>query len=90
MSKKIKIKPNVLFHEYGDEAVLLNMNNEIYYALNGTAIGFWQAINKVDSYDDAVQELLNQYDVDEATLRTDLDEFLGQLETMNLITIESL
>jgi hypothetical protein len=87
MNQQIEISPNVLMHQFGDEAVLLNLNSEMYYALNATGIRMWQLLSTTKTLEGALQQMLAEYDVDEQNLRSDLDEFLQMLVRFEIVQI---
>jgi hypothetical protein len=77
----------LLVHEYGDEGVVLNLNTETYYSLNGVAVRMWQALTSSDTVETAVTTLQAEFEVAEADLRRDVDEFIAQLHGMKLIDV---
>jgi hypothetical protein len=87
MSRRINSVNNLLVHQYGDEAVVLNLNNETYYSFNGVAMRMWQVLTSNPSVEQALQVLQAEYEVDETVLRSDLDAFIQQLESMNLVEV---
>jgi hypothetical protein len=87
MSKRISPVANLLVHEYGDEGVVLNLNTETYYSLNGVAVRMWQALTSSDTVEAAVTTLQAEFEVAEADLRRDVDEFIAQLHGMKLIDV---
>lgn len=87
MSKRISPVANLLVHEYGDEGVVLNLNTETYYSLNGVAVRMWQALTSSDTVETAVTTLQAEFEVAEADLRRDVDEFIAQLHGMKLIDV---
>lgn len=54
------------------------------YRLVGPAVALVRLLQKGATDDDLLRFLLDEYDVDEATARRDLDAFLGMLEKMKL------
>ena len=85
MSKKInletKIEPvtGVAVKEAPDSAVILNLNNENYYGLNSSAFTIYQALITQPCISDAIKTLLNQLQIDEATLTKDTLELIQEL-----------
>ena len=82
----IKPDPQVLVQRLPDgEAVLLHMGTEIYYGLNPTGARMWDALVETGDRDRAVEALLEEFDVDEARLRDDLEGVIGQLAGAGLL-----
>ena len=48
---------------------------------------FWQLLDAGSDLDDAVNQLLSQYEVDEETLRADLLRLLAELQAAGLVTL---
>jgi hypothetical protein len=86
---RIVAAQNILVHHFGDEAVILNLNNETYYRLNGMAMHMWQALTSSQSIDEAQTALLAEYDVAADELRNDLEQFIAYLQQANLIEIQT-
>jgi hypothetical protein len=86
--QRVTAAPNVLFHQFGDEAVLLNITTETYYRLDEVALSMWHALTEHESVSAARDALLNQYDIDAETLAADLTEFIAYLQRANLIDVQ--
>lgn len=85
MPQRIKPVNNLLIHQFGDEGVILNLNNEKYYRLNGMAIRMWEVLTTTDSIAAAQAQLLDEYDIDAETLKQDMDELIQYLKTANMV-----
>ncbi|MFN8531404.1 MAG: PqqD family protein [Anaerolineae bacterium] len=88
MSRRVITSDNVLAHEFEEEAVILNLDNETYYRFNGIAMDMWQALTNNDSVDAARAQLLEQYDVEEAELTKDLDTFIQLIVDAQLAVVQ--
>lgn len=75
----IQIHPRVLIQEVDGEAVLLDVDQGMYYALNEVGTRAWKYLKDTGDPEDAVKGILREYEVDEATLRTDLQAFVKEL-----------
>lgn len=76
---EIVFSPDVLFQAIDDEAVLLDMASEEYFALNELGMRMWQLLSVNGSTDDAIQQLLLEYEVEETTLRQDMAVWIDEL-----------
>lgn len=85
MSTRLQIVPDVLFQVVLDEAVLLNINDNHYYGLDDVATRMWQLLQASGDADVVVQQMLEEYEVDEATLRRDLASLVAEMEQRGLI-----
>ena len=86
---KITFSPDVIFQAIDDEAVLLDMSSEEYFALNELGRRMWQLLSENGSTDNAIQQLLLEYDVDETTLCQDLAKWIDDLVELGLATTGS-
>ena len=53
--------------------------------LNETGERMWDLLLQCDTEEALVQHMLEEYEVDEATLRTDVGEFLTQLRQLEIL-----
>jgi hypothetical protein len=85
----IHARSSVITTTVDDGLVLLDLDSERYYSFNETAADMWQALQAHPTVEAAANELLAAYDVDEATLRADLDELIADLQSKQLIDVAS-
>ena len=85
----VRVAPDVLFRMVSDEAILVNLNTEVYLGLNPVGARIWSALTDAPSIDAAYQTLLGEYEVEPARLRADLEELLGQLLGQKLIEVRA-
>jgi hypothetical protein len=84
-SVRVSVAPDVLFRLVGEEGVLVNLNTELYLGLNAVGTRMWDAISSASSIQAAYDRLLQEYEVEPAQLREDLEEFVDQLLGQKLI-----
>lgn len=53
--------------------------------LNETASAIWDLLPQYDSAQELVARMLEEYDVDEAVLRADVEDFLAQLRQLDVL-----
>lgn len=87
MSRQIRFSPNVLIQSFGTQAVVLNLNNETYYALNEVALRMWELLTSSQSEAETLRQLYEEFEADPAVLRQDLEEFILALEKLQVIEI---
>jgi hypothetical protein len=85
---QITVPDAVLHEQMGEETVLLHMGNEHYYGLDEVGSRFWQLLREHRTLDPIVAALLEEYEVDEATLRADLERLVDDLADTGLIRVE--
>ena len=85
----VTISSEVLFQELAGETVLLNIANEQYYGFDDVGTRIWQLLNEHGGETELViSQMLAEYDVDEALLRTDMANLIAKLAEAGLITTE--
>ena len=86
---RVNIPHHVLFQEIEGECVLLDMASEQYFGLDDVGTLIWQLLVEDSDPAKALKQLREIYDVDEATLRSDLAKLLEQLNTAGLVSLEN-
>ncbi|MFL5865792.1 MAG: PqqD family protein [Thermoleophilaceae bacterium] len=81
----MKPASEVVFVEVEGEMVLMDGAGERYYALDDVGARFWQLLLERGDVDAAVAGMLDEYDVDEARLRADIDALIEQLAGAGLV-----
>ena len=84
----VTVSPEILFQELDGEAILLNLQNEHYYSLKESGVRMWQLLAKHGNVATVVEQLLEEYDVDEVTLNRDLANLISWLAERGLVKAE--
>ncbi len=81
----ITIPDEVLHQQLDAETVLLHLTTENYYGLDEVGSRVWQLLQEHGTTEPVVAAIVQEYDVDEATVRGDVDRLLGELADAGLI-----
>jgi hypothetical protein len=84
---RAKVPAHVLVRFLEGESVLLNLETERYFGLDGTGTRMWQAVTAAPSIDGAYHELLDEFDVAPELLKSNLTELLGRLLDNGLLEV---
>jgi hypothetical protein len=84
---RIEKSPDVLFQVLGEDSVLLNLKSEHYFGLDRVGTRIWNLIAEHGRAEVALQQMLQEFEVTESTLRADFDRLLGELIEAGLIRI---
>lgn len=76
---------HVLFGELEEQVVVGDLKTGEGFALSGVGADMWRAIVEYGGSKEVVAALLEDYDVDEATLRADLHGFIEELLSRGLL-----
>lgn len=85
----VRVSDNVVAQEVEGETVLLDLESSVYFTLDDVGTRCWQLLNEVGDVDGLVAGLLEEFDVDEQTLRHDVVVLLEQMSSAGLVTLEA-
>ncbi len=86
---QIILSNDVTFQASDDEAVLLDNNGDTYYELDPVGTRLWQLLSHDGDFERALAQLLQEFEVEEAELRTDLLALLDDMADAGLVAVES-
>src|SRR5437899_3386728 len=78
---------HVLVRPVDQESVLLNLETERYFGLDETGTRMWQVATSAPSIEAALQQLMEEYDVEPEVLQSNLTELLGRLMENGLLSL---
>ena len=70
------------------EIVIVNLNDGVYYGLDGVGYRVWNLIQKPITIEAIRDALVQEYDVEPQRLESDLMRFFQKLEAEGLVSIE--
>ena len=76
-----------LFSDLTEEAVLLSLKNGKYYGVNHVGAAIWSIIQQPVTLSEIESSLMEQYEVDEETCRTEVETFLENMIREELIDV---
>ncbi len=86
MNTKRTLRPgNVLTHSIDGETVILNLDNEKYFTLDAVATRFWEVVLEHGHGSEALEVLLEEYEVDRTTLVADMDRWVEETVALGLL-----
>jgi hypothetical protein len=85
MSNKYIQNKKVIQSKIGDEVVMLDMDSGFYFGLNSVASIIWGMLEKSTSFEEVINELMKEYNVDRQTCENDTRSFWDQLLERNII-----
>ena len=77
---------HVVFQEVEGEVVLLDMKDGKYFSLDDVGSRMWQLLMEHGNPGEVVSAVVSEFDVDEETVRADLDELLARLLEAGLLS----
>ena len=84
------IKKELIKREIAGDTILVPVGSTVYdsnglFVLNELASFIWDLIPNIETEDEILTAILNEYDVDEATAKNDISDFLSKLHKMEII-----
>lgn len=86
----MKIKEGLILRKVGKEHVVMSTNSNTVnlngmLILNDSGAFLFNCLKEEKTYEQLLQDFLNEYDIDKNTASKDLDEFLNKLREKNLL-----
>jgi hypothetical protein len=85
--QQVVMPPSVMFRELDGESVLLNLDSERYYGLDAAGTRFWEILAATPTVQAGFERLLEEFEVEPALLRSDLEALMGELAEHGLIVL---
>ena len=87
LHQRVVISDQVISQEVMNETVLLDVQSECYFGLDAVGTRIWQLIRDSGELLTIYNTLLEEYEVDETRLRTDLEALITEASARGLITL---
>jgi len=88
LETRVAVSPEVMLQEVGGEGVLLDLESESYFALDGVGTRIWRLVEADGRLNAVHAKLLEEYDVEPARLEQDLEELIARLVEAGLVNVE--
>lgn len=85
--QRLTAPEHVMFRELDGEAVLLNLQNEMYYGLDEVGTRMWQLLTTSDSVQAAMNTMIEEFDVTPDVLEKDVARMIKELQEHGLLEI---
>lgn len=86
-SATVVVAGDVLVSEFGDELVLLDLRDGVFYGLEDVGAQIWELLQKPISVAAIREALVAQYDVEPTRCEQDVRTLLGELASKGLVEI---
>ena len=87
LDKKISFPPHIMFQPFDDEAILLDIRTQEHFGLDPIASLFLTHLQNDKSPKEILSLILDEYDVTEEQLQTDINVLLDTLLKHELIEL---
>lgn len=72
---------------FGDEVIILGLDDNMYFGLSDTGARVWQLVQSPRTAGEIVETIVGEYEVDRQRAQADLEALLGDLLSRGLIAI---
>ena len=87
LSSTVIKSDQVLSQEVSGETVLLDLSSEQYFGLDRVGTRFWQLLDGRRSLGEVIDSMLEEYDVSQEQLHSDVFALLEALQAAHLIEV---
>jgi len=88
LNSTIDRKPEQVSTDLGGEVVILDLQSDEYFSLDGVGTRIWEMIETPTTVRAILAAILGAYDVESATAERDLLSVLGEMAKEGLIQVE--
>lgn len=82
------ISEEAMSQEVNGETVILDLKSEQYFGLDETGTRIWQLLNECRGLQEIFDTMMEEYDVEEGQLETDIKNLLAEMVANGLITLK--
>ena len=79
--------PGQLSTTFGDEVIILGLDESMYYGLSSTGVRIWELVQTPRTVDEILETVISEYEVDRHRAESDLEALLIELHNRGLIAI---
>ena len=88
LDRTVRIGDDTIFRELAGEAVLLQLEDGMYFGLDRVGTRLWQLLAERGRLRDVFDRARDEFDVDAATLERDLLALVERLASRKLLLVE--
>lgn len=86
LSTKLKRSDEVIASKMDDEVVMMSVEQGMYFGLDPIAADIWDVLESKKTVKEIIEAMVKKYDVDKATCKKDVLQFLRQMQKNNLVS----
>jgi coenzyme PQQ synthesis protein D (PqqD) len=85
LDARVRVPEHVVYRDFGDETVVLNLDSGMYHGLNGTAAAMLSVVGESDTVSAAVDRLAGEFEQPREVIERDLLALCRSLSERGLI-----
>ena len=79
----------VLSRRVSDQTIFMSLDDERCYALQGPSGRLWELLESGSTFGASVATMVEEYEIDEATLTSDMTRLVANLVEKRLVTVSA-
>jgi hypothetical protein len=83
------INDEYIIRHIANETMIMSEDGNEIHVLDDTGSFIWKLIDGIRSFDEILEQIINEYDVKEEVAKDDLEKFLQELLSKKIIRIET-
>ena len=83
-------RTDMVFSHIDDEVVMMSIETGEYYGLNPVASRIWELLEKPHTFDQLINLLMQEFDIDQAGCHNDVTEFLNRMIEKKLVIVKKI
>lgn len=87
-NRAVKRNDELIVASIDGELVMLSVEKGQYFGIEGVGTRIWELLESPKTEDSIIESIIEEFEVDEATCRRDVVEFLDRMLEMELIVLE--
>src|SRR4051812_11718138 len=85
LAARVSVPEHVVYRDFADETVILNLESGMYHGLNSTAARMLQVLESSSTVSEAIDELATEFDQPRETIERDVVTLCRSLDDRGLI-----
>ena len=85
MGSRVRVPEHVVYRDFGDETVILNLRSGTYHGLNETAATMLGVLGESSTVAEAIDRLIDEYGVEREVMERDVLDLCNALAERDLI-----
>lgn len=87
-NRAVKRNDELIVASIDGELVMLSVEKGQYFGIEGVGTRIWELLESPKTEDSIIESIIEEFEVDEATCRRDVVDFLDRMLEMELIVLE--
>ena len=78
--------PDLIATDMDGDTVMMSIERGEYYGISGVGSRVWELLEQPVTLADIIAIICAEFDIDQATCQTDMEQFLSELQSLELVS----